>query len=416
MKISRLKLKNIKCFKDIDISFEDESGDIKNWSLFVGDNGDGKTTILRCLALGLCDQGSASGLLLELFGEYIQRGEEEGIIEINLKRDDGELYRIQTSIMGDNESVSRKILNNEVKISDEAFEREKIFAAAYGAGRSITGIESYDQYAIVDAVYPLFNYRHTLQNAELGASRVKIYSDTEWGKLEKTLKEILLFHEDNKISFGKTGLYVERGKGNEMFNSLSDGYQSLTSVILDFVSWNLLYREDEDFEIDNLSGIFIIDEIEQHLHPKWQREIVKILSEQFPKVQFLGSTQTPICALGLSDLESGSCLFKTTYKNGHSDIEKFNLQENFKGYRVDQILTSDIFDLTDTRSTSVVNKLETYREILLKEESSRSDDEKKTLQDIEIELKNLPMWDSEIDRQQRKNLIELLENIKNDQD
>ncbi|MCY4223647.1 MAG: AAA family ATPase [Bacteroidetes bacterium] len=411
MKISRLKLKNIKCFKDIDISFEDESGDIKNWSLFVGDNGDGKTTILRCLALGLCDQGSASGLLLELFGEYIQRGEEKGIIEVNLKDDDGELYRIHTSIMGDNESVSRTILDsNEDEISDKDLPREKIFAAAYGAGRSITGTESYDQYAIVDAVYPLFNYRDTLQNAELGASRVKIYSDNEWQKLEKTLKEILLFHEDDKISFGKTGLYVERGKGNEMFNSLSDGYQSLTSVILDFVSWNLLYREDEDFEIDNFSGIFIIDEIEQHLHPKWQREIVKILSEQFPNVQFLCSTNTPICALGLSDLESGSCLFKTTEVNGHCDIEEFDLQENFKGYRADQILTSSIFDLTDTRSISIENKLETYAQIYLKKESERTAQEMQTLKAIEDELKNLPMWDSVIDKQQRQKLIELLEN------
>ncbi|MCY4232444.1 MAG: AAA family ATPase [Bacteroidetes bacterium] len=410
MKISRLKLKNIKCFKDIDISFEDESGEIKNWSLFVGNNGNGKTTILRCLALGLCDQGSASGLLLELFGEYIRRGEEEGIIEVNLKGDDGKLYTIQTSIVGDNESVSRKILKfNEDEISEKDIEREKIFAAAYGAGRSITGIESYDQYAIVDAVYPLFNYRHTLQNAELGASRVKIYSDTEWKKLEKTLKKILLFHEDDKISFGKTGLYVERGKGNEMFNSLSDGYQSLTSVILDFVGWNLLYREEEDFEINNLSGIFIIDELEQHLHPKWQREIVKILSEQFPKVQFLGSTHTPICALGLSDLDSGSCLIKTTYENGHSDVEKFDLREDFKGYRADQILTSGIFDLTDSRSISIENKLKTYSEIYLKEESKRSSQDKETLRVIEDELKNLPMWGNVKEKQLWEKLIDEFE-------
>ena len=39
MKISNLKIKNIKCFKEADISFENENGDIKNWSLVVGNIG-----------------------------------------------------------------------------------------------------------------------------------------------------------------------------------------------------------------------------------------------------------------------------------------------------------------------------------------------------------------------------------------
>ncbi len=85
MKISNLKIKNIKCFKEVDISFENENGDIKHWSLIVGNNGDGKTTILRCLALGLCDRSSAGGLLTELYGEFLRQGESEGSVEIILK-------------------------------------------------------------------------------------------------------------------------------------------------------------------------------------------------------------------------------------------------------------------------------------------------------------------------------------------
>ncbi len=85
MKLSKLKLENIKCFKDIEISFEDDEGRIKNWSLLVGDNGVGKTTILQSLTLGLCDQESTSGLLLELHGDYVRRGKKEGSIEIDIK-------------------------------------------------------------------------------------------------------------------------------------------------------------------------------------------------------------------------------------------------------------------------------------------------------------------------------------------
>ncbi len=183
-------------------------------------------------------------------------------------------------------------------------------------------------------------------------------------------------------------------------------------MIIDFLSWNLLYKKDQDFDLNNLSGIFIVDELEQHLHPKWQRKIVKILSEQFPKVQFICSTHTPICALGLSDLECESWLFKAAYVNGHSDIEKFDLREDFRGYRADQILTSGIFDLTDTRSISVEDKLKTYRKIYLKEESERNEEEELQFHAIEDELRDLPMWDKEEEKIERRKLIELLESQK----
>ena len=415
MKISKLRLENIRCFKDIEISFEDKKGDVKNWSFIVGDNGQGKTTILRSLAAGLCDKEGASALLAELYG-FLRRSRKRGSIEICLKDEDDKKYTLKTQIEGDNESVFHDVFRGDCvgkENSNKAknFKREKIFAVAYGASRSVTGTESYEEYALVDSLYTLFNYKYPLQNAELGASRVKIHSGEEWKKLQNILKEVLMFQEDDEIFLERTGLYVETKRGKESFNTLSDGYKSLTSVILDFLSWNLIYKEDEDFDLTNLSGILIIDELEQHLHPKWQRKIVKILSEQFPKVQFICSTHTPICVLGLNDLEN-SWLFKAAYVNNHSEVERFDLKEDFKGYRSDQILTSGIFDLTDTRSVSVEDKLETYRGIYLKEESKRSEEEKLQFDAIEDELKDLPMWDNEKEKKRRDELIKLLKSQK----
>ena len=413
MKISKLRLKNIKCFEDIELSFEGGRGGVKNWSLIVGDNGQGKTTILRSLAVGLCDKEGASALLLELYG-FLRRGKKRGSIEICLKDKDNEKYTIKTKIEGDSESISQEVLHGDCvgkkdtkKVKD--FKREKIFAVAYGASRSVTGTESYEEYALVDSVYTLFNYKQALQNAELGASRVKLHSPEEWEKLRGILKEVLMLGDDEEISLQRTGLFfVKKNRGEESYNNISDGYKSLTSVILDFLSWNLIYKEDEDFNLGNLSGIFIIDELEQHIHPRWQRGIVRIFSEQFPKVQFICSTHTPICALGLSDLER-SWLFKVAYVNGYSDIERFDLQEDFKGYRSDQILTSGIFDLTDTRSVSIEDKLKEYREIYLKEKSKRTKEQERRLRGIEEELKDLPMWDNEKEKKQRERLIKLLE-------
>ena len=411
MKISKLRLKNIKCFEDIELSFEDGGG-VKDWSLIVGDNGQGKTTILRSLAAGLCDKEGASALLAELQAGFLRRGETEGLIEICLKDTDDKKYTLKTRIEGDNESIFHDVLRGDCVGKEntkkvKSFKRQKIFAVAYGASRSVTGTDSYEKYALIHSLYTLFNYESSLQNAELGARRVDSHDPEEWKKLKDTLKKVLMFEDEDKIFLERTGLYVEtKKKGKESFDTLSDGYRSLTSVILDFVTWNLLHKPD--FNLNNLSGIFIIDELEQHLHPKWQRRIVKILSEQFPKVQFICSTHTPICALGLSDLECESWLFKAAYVNNHSDVERFNLQEEFKGYRADQILTSDIFGLTDTRSVSIEHKLKEYRQIYLIEKSKRTKKQERRLRKMEEDLKDLPMWDDKKEKEQRERLIELL--------
>ena len=419
MKILKLRLENIKCFEEVKVSFEDKKGNPRNWVLFVGDNGQGKTTVLRSLALGLCDEAGVDALRADLYGEFLRRGESEGCIEVCLKDEaTDEKYTVKTRIRSDeiDESVFQEVFRGDCVGEEngketEDFKRDKIFAVSYGADRPVTGKNSYDEYALVDSLYTLFNYEHSLWNPEIAASRVKINTeDEEWEKLQNTLKRVLMLEDNNEISLESKGLHIETRRGKDSFHTLSDGYKSLTSVILDFLCWNLICKL-EDFHVENLSGIFILDEIEQHLHPKWQRKIIKILSDQFPKVQFICSTHTPICALGLSDLECESRLFKVSHVNNHSEIEEdgFDLREVFKGYRADQVLTSSIFDLESTRSVSMQEKLEEYRKIYLTEEVKRDSKEKRRLREIEKELKYLPMWDDEEDKRRTDRLMELFE-------
>lgn len=416
MKILKLRLENIKCFEEIEISFENDEGDARNWVLFVGDNGQGKTTVLRSLALGLCDEAGVEALRADLYGEFLRRDEVKGCIEVCLKDEAADkIYTVKTRIESDgiNESVSQEVFLGDCvnkKNGKEAkdFKRDSVFAVSYGADRPVTGKNSYDEYALVDSLYTLFKYEESLWNPEIAASRVKINTKNgEWEKLQDVLKRVLMLEDGDEISLESTGLHIKTKRGKDSFHTLSDGYKSLTSVVLDFLCWNLIYKL-EGFHIEGITGVFILDEIEQHLHPKWQREIVRILSEQFPKVQFMCSTHTPICALGLSDLECESLLFKVAHDN-HGKVEKFDLKEEFRGYRADQILTSDIFDLESTRSGSMQRKLKEYREIYLKEEDKRDSQEKRRLREIEKELKYLPMWDDEEDKRRTDRLMELFE-------
>ena len=67
--------------------------------------------------------------------------------------------------------------------------------------------------------------------------------------------------------------------------------------MLDLVSWWFLYcREWERPKFLDVYGIVLIDEIEQHLHPRWQRNIVYLLKESFPNVQFIATSHSPLVA------------------------------------------------------------------------------------------------------------------------
>ena len=82
MYIKRIFLKNIRCFDELEINF-DKNG---YSALILGDNGDGKSTLLKSLAIGLCDESSAAGLHRELPGELVRKhSKHPGIITIELK-------------------------------------------------------------------------------------------------------------------------------------------------------------------------------------------------------------------------------------------------------------------------------------------------------------------------------------------
>ena len=76
--ISRIRLLDIKCFPGtVEIDLSQPTQDNASWTLLLGDNGTGKTSFLRCIAMCLCDETGASGLLTELSGQkglpWIQR-------------------------------------------------------------------------------------------------------------------------------------------------------------------------------------------------------------------------------------------------------------------------------------------------------------------------------------------------------
>lgn len=312
--VERLILKDIRCFEHLEIKFAKPGESI----VLIGDNGDGKSTVLRSLAMGICDQSSASALFRELHGEYVRAGSHNGVgtITIELARNGRERYRIETYIKSLKaferfERVEQKVFQirgkRKISLTQDSFPWHRIFASGYGPGIRVQGTSDYDYYLAVDAVYPLFRYDVLLQNPELMVRRLLDARRDSSGieeilsMVKELLARVLQLDGPDRVFLEPNGLYIEGPSGKIGLSALADGFRGTVTWVLDVVAWWFLHRQawrERSLSPLDVHGIVLIDEVEQHLHPRWQRSIMRLLADSLPHVQFIATTHSPLVASG----------------------------------------------------------------------------------------------------------------------
>jgi nucleoside phosphorylase len=381
--ISKIELYNIRCFDNLTIDFTQQQK-CSYWVMLLGDNAIGKSTLLKSIVLGLCNESDAAALIkiAESSGEFIKKGEKEGRIIIHLRESSPskhKKYTITTTIHKVTEDAP-EIVRQETQPAKN-FPWADIFVCGYGAYRSKQANTSYEQYKAIDAVKSLFDHQTSLQNPELILLRQDPQIRTI---LEEKLRNILMLDTpDHTIHYTKHGLEIEGPWGRMPFQTLSDGYRSTTIWVLDFIGW--LIHAERLLGNPDIGGILIIDEIEQHLHPRWQRYIVQRLRQQFPKTQIIASTHTPLVAAGIADVDQ-SMLLKLERNEENEVSLKVIDQEQIAGKRADQVLTSDAFGLLTTRNERSHDDVDRYTKLL--GNKHRTEAEEAELQTLRILVQN----------------------------
>ena len=313
MYIRKLVLRDVRCIEYLEMEFASK----KRSALILGDNGSGKSTILRALAIGVCDQSSSAALFRELTGNFIRSGQETGSIQIELQ-DKRVRYKITTTFKGirNFERLDQNVKKFNVKtkrfriINTSEFPWEHIFVTAYGPGVRTQGTSDFDLYSTINAVYPLFVYDMPLQNPELVVRRLIDYRRTTQKKgfeyssqkilslLKTLLASLLSLREGERIQLRRSGIELEGNWGNAQLTALGDGYRSMMTWVLDLIGWWFLFGDSSvtKYEPLNVQGIVLIDEVEQHLHPIWQRSVMPDLVRGLPNVQFIATTHSPLTA------------------------------------------------------------------------------------------------------------------------
>lgn len=158
----------------------------------------------------------------------------------------------------------------------------------------------------------------------------------------------------------------------------SDGYKIIIAMVADIAS----RMAEGNPGIENpleASGVILIDEIDLHLHPKWQREILRKLHEVFPNVQFIVTTHSPIILQGASDIAQIVVLDGDTIKTCNAD---------FTNYDVSQILLSELFGVESVQAPLYDQDIKEQEE-LLKRYGHLTSEEQKRLAALDEKLKGL---------------------------
>lgn len=418
LKIEELRLHNFK-------GFEDRSFDFKEmFTLLVGNNGEGKTAVLDGIAVAIggflngiadLDNNDKKNITKdEIRRKKITLGntvnlEAQYPVEVECKTEiQGKVYkwiRIKENKGGrtkfdENTDIKKYSRRIQQQVSGGKEIVLPVFAY-HGTGRLWAKTNTPAKQSM-DSNSRFLGYKNCLKPI----SNENLF--TEWFK---TMKRIEIDEGTKSVEFSAVKRAIEEFLGGRNtgidynlkekeiqvtmrdgqllpYRMLSDGYQNAIGMIADTAFRMVtLNPQLKDTAIIETPGIILIDEIDLHLHPSWQRHIVQDLKRTFPKVQFIATTHAPIVISTCSENE-------VIKLSGKDEVEYI---ESTTGWLAEDVL-KNIMDVESSREPQTEDMISRMRLLYYKKlEGTMTDDEDKELKDLSNTLeKRLPPSDPTI--------------------
>jgi len=149
-----------------------------------------------------------------------------------------------------------------------------------------------------------------------------------------------------------TATVVYDAAGTELpFTALADGYRAFIGWVGDLL-FNLGLIASVGQKLTDIRGVVIVDEVDLHLHPEWQRDVVDRISKSFPRIQFFFTTHSPLVT---SSLEAKNIWLCEIGETGKRELNRARVTPF--GLSPDQILSSAYFGLTSVRPVTTETRL-----------------------------------------------------------
>lgn len=404
MKINTLEAQNFKIFETISLDLQGKS------TLIFGVNGTGKSTILSMVnylfRVWVNRLNPAQGRAYESFTEdMIRIGASKCSISMQVTLDD-DTFELKRYYQKNHSGYNKKQQTYDKKLYDvfhsgfvERFldgadSADMPIFVNYGTNRSVLDIplriRNKHEFSVISAMeraieneldfrtfFEWFRNQEDLEN-EIKLETDPNYEDILLKCVRKAVEAMLGNVTDLKVKRNPLCMKVKKGNKEIRVDHLSDGEKCTLALFGDLARRIAIANPHKHNPLEG-TGVVLIDEIELHMHPSWQRRVLKVLADTFPNIQFIVTTHSPQ-VLGEADER-----YKIVF-----------LDSTAEGCRVEMIKRMDGFD-----SNYI---LEEYMGT-----TSKNENIKNLIHMINLKIKEKELAEAEA-------LLEILRNISGDTD
>lgn len=341
MKISQIELSNFRKYASAHFSFHPQ------FNVLIGNNASGKTTILDAIAMLLATyfQGSrittGGGTLKKSDARYIVK-QVEG--QVFLQPQDNVWLRAVANLaesseplewireLGDRGGKAKALIeygNNSRRQVQDGNTYELPLLLYYGAGRLW---ELHRDMKTSSPGSQLDAYRYCLDPKTDQYVFLKWFKQLTLSQLQRGISIPALHAVSDAViqcipgaksfffDIGEDKILIELEKeGIVRFDDLSDGFRNMVAMVADISHRCSKLNPHLGSKAAKLTqGIILIDELDLHLHPKWQRRVIKDLRTAFPGIQFITTTHSPFIIQSANEGEVIDLDGKSILSGAHS--------------------------------------------------------------------------------------------------
>jgi len=376
MYIDSIAIRDFRVFRESEIVFVhpdqhwSDSGlpkpSLPNINLLLGDNGLGKTTLLKCVGLAalgpaVSDSGIYPCQLIRREPAGPPRSQpEEAVIEAVFVPHEQDYIasvgrvesRVTVARRGDLESLrwthgDEKLWHPIFDSSSDAF-----FFVGYGAARRVEALARVDlgsrrssAFARAQRIQSLFEEAYSLVPLNAWLPELEHKNPGRFKQVVGLIRSLIGEEQYDFTGAMEQGEYLfDRERLKVPFPALSDGYRAFLGWVGDLLYHVCLTCPDGKKLVDN-KGIVMVDEINLHLHPKWQLTVLHTVGRALPNIQFIVTSHSPLI---VGSLEWMNIIVMVPEPGQASQAKR--IEQAVHGLDADQVLLTDFFGLESTRA------------------------------------------------------------------